>query len=804
MTTTKAMCIRLVSALLGVMGVWLLAPVHLQAQQTCDPAPFLAATSWTGSINVTVNGNGTVTDAGGTTTAYDIQQSISLSPVIGPLQGVSFSGPENAKVQVNETFDVTPAGVPTATRTTIVGSGFVASPPGGIGAVLSFDPRACTYSLPIFPGPVPGTVTTNGTSQPTDVGWGPLGSVVPGAPIWMVPLPASGTALTGGASFDAPALDSFGGGPYLAHVTATWSLTPTTDLDVIVSIPAYQTWRPTAGLNELETGLDPATLKFNFLEIQAQLVQKSTQQVVTFSPDKWTFSLVQVSHEPGVTMNWPDETQAGEEPDMTFDKKACATPLGCVPIATNAPFTITPSDPNFPNGSTTAELPSPDPFNYVSIKILLSPHDWGGWATLNVTATVGGNPILGHLQLPTPLANNPDETEILLPQRQAGSFIADSWKTLHGLPLSTLDADDSETNPNGDSQPGDGLTLYEEYRGFYMGCTGSTLPPTPEGSGGCQRVEGDPTKKDLFVVDTIPTIANGGVKMFKETSGLDVHYLEMTLDDVAGSDPTNPGANRVINFNHLAGPHEVDEHALVIQLGPQSGYSEAVGGPGLPKQVDHIAIESDYDTLRQTSEKYLDSFVAHELAHGVDAYHHGDIDGNKWWELDSKGNVIEKDVDANDNPISSTARTILVMTEDQDPASPGKVLVSNRALSLTTGRLVYVGNDLCGSTVVMHGQQSGDVASYMRYDAAAAYIPLGFPFVRFWVVEPFGLNLTDHPQGTGVNDPNRMINGMRRVRYGDAYAGDGTPNSQRGNDASQLDVNDNNKPIVKPDQKTCP
>jgi len=794
MTTTKAMFTRLLGALLVILGIWLMIPENLQAQQACNASPFLAATSWTGSITVTVSGNGSVTDAGGTTTAYDIQQSIILSPVVGPLQGASFSGPENAKVQVNETFDVTPAGVPTATRTTIVGSGFVASPPGGIGAVLSFDPQGCTYSLPIFQVPVPGTVTTNGTSQPTDVGWGPLGSVVPTAPIWIVPLPASGTALTGSASFDAPASDSFGGGPYQAHVAAAWSLTPTTDLDVVVSIPAYQTWRPTAGLTELETGLDPATLDFNFLEIQAQLIQKDTGQVVIFSPDKWTFSLVDVSHEPGVVMNWPDKTQAGAEPDMTFDKQACATPNVCNPIPENANFDT--ADP------LSAVLIPPDPFSYASVKILLSPHDWGGWATLNVTATVGGNPILGHLILPTPLANNPDETEILLPQRQAGSFIADSWKTLHGLPLSTLDDDDSETNPNGDSQPGDGLTLYEEYRGFYVGCKDSTREPMPEGSGGCQRVEGDPTKKDLFVVDTIPAIAGDGVRTFAQATGLNVHYLDMTIDD-ADPLPVPLVADRIINFNHPPGSH-VDQHALVIVLGQQEGFSvaEPLPGrpsPGLPKDIQDIEVDSAYRTYPAD---YVRRMIAHELSHSVDVYHHGDIDmGHVTWKMDSSGNITEN------------GRKIYVKTEDQDPSvlkttvDPGKLGFGQNVSTVD----MWVGNCITATdTVMINGQHSGDQSSYMRYVAAEAYIPTGFPQVRFLTDgEIFGFKLTDHPQGTGVNDPNRMMNSMLPVRYGDAYSGapnqgPGSPQTQRGNDASQLDVNDKNNEIMRPLQPTCP
>src|SRR5205814_10700028 len=94
----------------------------------------------------------------------------------------------------------------------------------------------------------------------------------------------------------------------------------------------------------------------------------------------------------------------------------------------------------------------------------LSPHDWGAWGTLHVKATVNGSDLQGHL------AADANATDIFLPKRQSNSLIADSWKTANAIPLDTPDTDDSEDHPKGNGQQGDGFTLYEEYRGFYMGC----------------------------------------------------------------------------------------------------------------------------------------------------------------------------------------------------------------------------------------------------------------------------------------------------------------------------------------------
>ena len=77
------------------------------------------------------------------------------------------------------------------------------------------------------------------------------------------------------------------------------------------------------------------------------------------------------------------------------------------------------------------------------------------------------------------LDGDPSQTEVRLPMRSASSFIADSWKKSHGV-NGVSDNADNETDPKGDGNPGDGLTLYEEYRGFIE-----------DG----QHIEGDPKRR---------------------------------------------------------------------------------------------------------------------------------------------------------------------------------------------------------------------------------------------------------------------------------------------------------------------
>ena len=90
-----------------------------------------------------------------------------------------------------------------------------------------------------------------------------------------------------------------------------------------------------------------------------------------------------------------------------------------------------------------------------------------------------GSKLVGHLEGDTA------QEDIRLPLRSEQSLIADVWKQNHGV-AGMADINDNESDPAGDGHPGDGLSLYEEYRGFII-----------DG----QHVEGNPNKKDYFILN---------------------------------------------------------------------------------------------------------------------------------------------------------------------------------------------------------------------------------------------------------------------------------------------------------------
>jgi len=796
-----------------------LLPVAARAQSTRNyTRDFGVVTSWQLSFTVTTTGSGSrpLDDFGD---KYSWSESETIAGGI-LLKNCGLAGCNCVPSSTGQGCDATTATVTTTINdmndytgeapTTVVSDGQSYTPQG---AGISYDFTSNSYYISVDNFQPGALVTYPDGSTSKGVYWNCL---IP-ASLTSLPFPASGENLTY-ASGPGPSCASNPAGSQDPSVTTqiVFSLTPAFDLDLTVTIGEYDTWRPTAGRTEKDSSIDNG----DPLVIQAALLVKGTGLPAPVGPQKLTYTLKKVSSEPGVAMNWPPPNQATSDPDLSFDTQVCEGST-CFPI--NQGFTI--------NDPTIAQYT--DPPSSIWLAQLVS-HDWGATATLNVDASVDGLTFHGHLQLPPPAVSDPNATDILIPKRQTGSMIADTWKTAKGIPLDMADDDDSESTPKGNGSPGDGFTLYEEYRGFYMGCADNNTEPMPEDALGalCQHVEGDPKTKDLFVVTLISV--SPAMTLFENTTKLKVHYfglecgeIDATLDNSTGLAkclPNNPGTYRVMNVNHTDGPHEVDQHALVMVAGILLRELAGVGinidsincpnppvphacRPGLPKEVDHIEIGA----------KAQSSTPAHELGHAVGIYHHGDVGGREFWTIGPNGQALAFSVGGN-NALSGTGTPIQIFPEigglqiPLDPTLPTLRLNRSDPNNPTDatgaprpGKIVQVGNVVCNpstdlggnvtGTVLMHGLHSGPQESYMRYNNAEAYIPISRPGIRIWtgIDEGERTDLSDDPTGTGVNQANRTPPGW--ARYGDAF---------RGKDLSQIDVNDahDSHPENFPDQ-TC-
>jgi len=120
-----------------------------------------------------------------------------------------------------------------------------------------------------------------------------------------------------------------------------------------------------------------------------------------------------------------------------------------------------------------------------------------------------------------------------LPFDRDGNYIADAWPL--GSGAATDDADDI---PAGNGTPGDGLSRYEEYRGFFVGGV---------------HVRTDPTRKDVFVRD-IDGVGPGDLAA--DLLGAPVHFIDRGEWD----------EDRRINFRHGTA-HVADQRAVKIENG---------------------------------------------------------------------------------------------------------------------------------------------------------------------------------------------------------------------------------------------
>lgn len=227
---------------------------------------------------------------------------------------------------------------------------------------------------------------------------------------------------------------------------------------------------------------------------------------------------------------------------------------------------------------------------------------------------------------------------LTIPKDDDEDHVADAWA--EQMEIEENAADDNDANP-GKRFKGDGLSVYEEYRGFIV-----------QG----KHLRLDPKVKDLFVWDpdnllprsNIPAGAFGPMRMHR-----------VFAEEIK----TQQGAQyRIINLNFDPDRHVVDQHALFIFIGDValSGYTfESATNPkawlGPPVMSQRLEINPVYiqdqiqkiffinfiDQYRKEMgpgwppqawiqsklEETIAFAIAHEMAHGVGIQHHRPMSG---------------------------------------------------------------------------------------------------------------------------------------------------------------------------------
>jgi hypothetical protein len=254
--------------------------------------------------------------------------------------------------------------------------------------------------------------------------------------------------------------------------------------------------------------------------------------------------------------------------------------------------------------------------------------DWGAFSTMEATAP-GCVPLTEHLgKVIGPVSREAAQKTIPRDEHSPLNQIADAWEetvprhgTLPRFPLATEDADGS---PVGNGFAGDGLSAYEEYRGF------TSMD---------NHIRTSPDFKNLFIHDRDSL----GFGNYPRASGVTCYPISETEYD----------ANRVINFNR-GHANVVEQHGLLlidsdsVENGA-TGHTPGIGGP--PKNHPAVNIRRSafvtvsrrvmvgprgitlrnpdgtpkMQNLSTTDQVGLDQTITHELGHGTGMRHHGNL-----------------------------------------------------------------------------------------------------------------------------------------------------------------------------------
>jgi hypothetical protein len=359
--------------------------------------------------------------------------------------------------------------------------------------------------------------------------------------------------------------------------TITWNLVRSVDAELIVTPSDYNNWLPKPGLDELTKG--------SVMDISLK-VQRRNGQPSALKAKSFELHLSNTSRETGITINFPLSPRANQLPDLRFLPYSVAES-----VDEDQFITITSND-----GSTG--------------KVQIGSYDGGGWTTLTAEATLEGDiHIKGHLLI------SGGETEIPIPKRNPGTKIASSWLAANGNPGEMDDKDSSAGNTNN----GDGLSAYEEYRGVIS-------------EGRFKRL--DPKKKEVGILASRSDFAlfDEGISWFKNASDLKPVRFDFDKDEA-------PGGR--LNMNAKTS-HDFDQYAIYLINGGLGragtlGMTYSRRRPTIPANVIGVIVDWDYiqtayqklvsntrpETLKFTLQEYLAQTVAHELGHAVNIRHHG-------------------------------------------------------------------------------------------------------------------------------------------------------------------------------------
>jgi len=329
---------------------------------------------------------------------------------------------------------------------------------------------------------------------------------------------------------------------------------PTSDAEVEVSVDEslYPGWRP-------EGNVDAPDKPGNSLRVT--LAAHASGNPSLRRRVRLSLSLIDVSEQKGVCLNWPQggSTNVG----LRFRKE------------------------DFPDGGPLTfvdekHVETRDDERIERATVTVYAHDFGAWGTLRVRAKDEAD-----AEAKT-LVRGQTTTDLKIPKDDNANNIADSWEPA-GVP--TDKSWDGET-VGGQDTAGDGLTLYNEYRGV--------VALDGQGKKAHQRLT--PTEKELFIVDPQTSFPSSIWKrvsnitairlndsLVKAASGDGAPLVDFNADDV-GSHPVHAVKLWVISGDLDPTPPKPDGQTTADPSFPGMAYMQ---GDGSIKSTDYVKVFPD-------------------------------------------------------------------------------------------------------------------------------------------------------------------------------------------------------------------
>ncbi|MCP3142971.1 zinc metalloprotease [Pyxidicoccus xibeiensis] len=498
--------------------------------------------------------------------------------------------------------------------------------------------------------------------------------------------------------------------------TYTWRFSNKQEVRLVIDAVNLENWRPLATYWD-GSGAPPTTGGAH-LKLEAILVPlPSSTSAPLPKARKITFKLLKSSSVPGIAMNAPLYNAENSPQDLQFEQ-ARNQALGMV----------------FVNKDRVETAPG-SLYEFASAE--LSSFDSGAYGEVTAEAELEDGTII------TARFRDTGDNPMRIPKRAPDSYVAEKWMQDHGAGAAGDFVDEEKlAGGAGDGHFGDGLTMYEEYRGFFANNI---------------WFDTRPAEVDLMVLndtsESLKADIDSGIQRFATASGLKVHSAFTRQDLETPMDHTDYDATkRVINLNTLeeGGRHKVDQHAVVLRLSSNalSPISQTYGGPSSPKNISQIEL-----SRRATGDKLVWT-VAHELGHAVNIPHHGEGGiRDAYWALRPDGSFHETA-----DSTTTTGVPVILKLE-----ATGQVFSSSVSTEVTL-------------STKLQGLASGDETCFMRYPIATGIERASEPGVRYYILspEPYGVTLCLDGMGKDFNSNRTYPDGSPRPsRHGNAAAGRG-------------------------------